>query len=66
VLPKDVREKARLKPNDKLAVIGCEERGEICCIILVKAERLGSSVKAFLGPVLRDVFEWREGGEGFG
>lgn len=57
VLPKDLREKAKLKPNDKLAVIGCERNGEICCIMMVKAEALGSSVKVMLGPMLKDVFK---------
>jgi len=57
VLPKDVREKAKVKPNDKLAVIGCERDGEICCIIMVKTERLGSTIKGFLGPMLKEVFK---------
>lgn len=55
VLPKDVREKARLKPDDKLAVIGCERDGEICCIIMVKAEKLGNTIRSVLGPVLKEV-----------
>jgi len=57
VLPKDVREKAKLKPNDKLTVIGCEREGEICCIIMVKAENLGNTIKSFLGPMLKEVFK---------
>ncbi|MEM3458693.1 MAG: HgcAB-associated protein [Candidatus Bathyarchaeia archaeon] len=57
VLPKDLREKARLKPNDKLAVIGCERNGEVCCIMMVKAEALGNTVKSMLGPILKDVFK---------
>jgi len=57
VLPKDLREKAKLKPNDKLAVIGCESEGEICCFMMVKAERFGNSVKNMLGPMLRGIFE---------
>jgi len=57
VLPKDVREKARLKPDDKLAVIGCESNGEICCIIMVKAEKLGNSVKTMLGPMFKEIFQ---------
>jgi len=57
VLPKDVREKAKLKPNDKLAIIGCERNGEICCIIVVKAEKLGRTIKDFLSPMLRDVLK---------
>lgn len=57
VLPKDLREKAKLKPDDKLAVIGCESKGEICCFMMVKAERFGNSVKNMLGPMLKEIFE---------
>jgi AbrB family looped-hinge helix DNA binding protein len=57
VLPKDLREKAKLKPNDKLAVMGCGGNGEICCIIMVKAEDLGETMKNFLGPMLKKVLE---------
>lgn len=57
VLPKDLRDKARLKADDKLAVIGCERDGEICCIMMVKAEDLGSTVKAMLGPMLKEMFK---------
>jgi AbrB family looped-hinge helix DNA binding protein len=57
VLPKDIREKAKLKPDGKLALIGCERGGEICCLVMVKAERLGRSVSSVLGPLLKDVME---------
>jgi len=57
VLPKDLRAKAKLKPNDKLAVIGCECNGEVCCILMVRAEDLGSTVKSLLGPMLKDIFK---------
>lgn len=60
VLPKDLREKAKLAPNDKLAVIGCECSGEICCLIIVKAATLGNQVKQTLGPILQEAFK---GGE---
>jgi antitoxin PrlF len=34
VLPKDLREKAKIKPNDKLAVIGFQQGSEkVCCIV---------------------------------
>jgi antitoxin PrlF len=56
VLPKDLREKANLKPEDKLALIGCESHGETCCILMVKAEALGSSVKLMLGPKMKEIF----------
>lgn len=57
VLPKDVRERAKLKPNDKLAVVGCEQDGEICCIVMVKSERLRGAVSNVLGPMLKGVFK---------
>ena len=55
VIPKDVREKAGVKPNDKLAIIGFERDNEICCIIMIKTEKLGSSVNKMLDPLLKDV-----------
>jgi antitoxin PrlF len=57
VLPKDLREKAHLEPDDKLAVIGCEQNGETCCIMIIKAERLGNSVKTMLGPMFKEIFK---------
>jgi AbrB family looped-hinge helix DNA binding protein len=57
VLPKDLRDKARLKPDDKLALIGCERNGEVCCIMMVKADDLGDSVKTMLGPMFKDIFK---------
>jgi len=57
VLPKDLRDRAKLKPNDKLAVIGFERDGEVCCIMMVPAEALGTSVKKMLGPMLKEVFK---------
>jgi AbrB family looped-hinge helix DNA binding protein len=37
VLPKDLREKANFKPNDKIAVVACEQEGIVCCIMMIKA-----------------------------
>ena len=55
VLPKDLREKANIKPNDKLAVVACEKNGEVCCIMMIKAEKLEGAVTKTLGPMLRSV-----------
>jgi AbrB family looped-hinge helix DNA binding protein len=55
VLPKDIRERAKLKPNDKLAVMAYEKEGEVCCIMMIKAERLGEAVSKVLGHMLKDV-----------
>jgi AbrB family looped-hinge helix DNA binding protein len=59
VLPKDVREKAGLKPNDKLAVVCCQNKdnGEVCCLIMVKAEKLEEPVKKALEPTLKEIFK---------
>jgi AbrB family looped-hinge helix DNA binding protein len=57
VLPKDLRERAKLKPDDKLALIGCEREGEIRCILMIKAEDLGKTVKVMLGPTLKEIFK---------
>ena len=55
VLPKDLREKAGIKPNDKLAVVACEKDGQVCCIMMLKAEKLVGAVTKTLGPLLQSV-----------
>ncbi len=55
VLPKDLREKANIKPNDKLALVACEKNGEVCCITMVKAEKLVGAVTKALVPLLKSV-----------
>ena len=55
VLPKELREKANIKPNEKIAVVACEKDGEVCCIMMVKAEKLVSAVTKTLGPLLKSV-----------
>jgi len=57
VLPKDLREKANFKPNDKIAVVACEKEGKVCCILMVKAESLVGAVSKTLGPLLKGVIE---------
>jgi len=54
VLPKDIREKAKIKAGDKLALISWERSGEFYCIVLIRAEELGDMVRDFLGPVIAD------------
>lgn len=57
VLPKDIREKARLKSGDKLALVACEKGGEVCCIVMLKAEGLGEAVSKVLGPALKQIIK---------
>ena len=57
VLPKDLRERAKLNPNDKLALMAFESDGEVCCIMMMKADALGASVKKMLGPIFKGALE---------
>jgi len=57
VLPKDLRDKADLKPTDKIAVVAYEKEGKICCIVMIKAERLAGAVSKTLSPLLKGVIE---------
>jgi antitoxin PrlF len=60
VLPKDLREKANINPNDKLAVIGFQRNQEVCCIVMLKVDALESSLKNMLGPIFENVFRKKE------
>lgn len=55
VLPKDVREKAGIRTGDKLALIGWEKDGSVCCLALMKVENLSGMVKDILGPLVDDM-----------
>ena len=55
VLPKELRERAHIRAGDKLAVVGCQRDGEVCCISLIKVEELSATVKGFLGPIFKEL-----------
>ncbi len=57
VLPKEIREKADIHSGDKFAVISLEKDGEVCCISLIRVEKLAEIVKGMLGPVMKDILE---------
>ena len=57
VLPKEIRDKADIRPGDKLAVVGMEKDGKICCISLIKTGEIEEMVKNMLGPVMKDMFK---------
>ncbi len=55
VLPKEVREKARIKPGDKLALVSWERDGKICCLSLQKASDFTEMIKNTIGPTMKDI-----------
>ena len=55
VLPKELRDKARIRSGDKLALLSWEKEGEICCLYLIKTEHLAEQVKGFLGPMVKEM-----------
>lgn len=61
VLPKELRDKAKIAAGDKLAVVSWEREGKICCLSLIKVEDLAGMVRDLLGPLMGDVLQ-REGG----
>jgi AbrB family looped-hinge helix DNA binding protein len=56
VLPKEIRDKAGIQAGDKLAIVGLERDGKVCCISLIKVEDLTEMVKGMLGPVMKEIF----------
>ncbi len=62
VLPKDLRNRAGIGPGDRIAVVSHEMNGEVCCITLIKAERLDGPVRGVLGPVMSELVSAKETG----
>jgi antitoxin PrlF len=56
VLPKDVREKAGIHAGDKLALITWEKDEKVCCLSLIKADKLSGMAKDVLGPMVKEIF----------
>ena len=57
VLPKEIREKAKIKSGDKLALVSMEKNGKICCLSLIRVEALEGMVKSILGPVMDEILK---------
>ncbi len=55
VLPKELREKAKIRAGDKLTITSWEKDGEICCITLIKVDDLVEMVKGQLGPIIKEI-----------
>jgi len=57
VLPKEIRDKAGIQAGDKLAVVGMECDGKVCCISLIRIDEITGMVKSMLGPVMKEIFQ---------
>ena len=57
VLPKDLRDKAGIRPGEKLAMATWEKEGKVYCISLIRADELTMMVKDVLGPVMKDILQ---------
>jgi antitoxin PrlF len=55
LLPKEVRQRAGIKPGDKLTVVTSSPGGKFCCINLFKTEELAGTVKRLLGPMAEQI-----------
>lgn len=55
VLPKEVREKAKIRAGDKLALVSWERGGQVGCLCLIKAEDFAGMVRDLLGPMMKEM-----------
>jgi antitoxin PrlF len=55
VLPKEARDRAGIRPGDKLALMSMEKQGNLCCMFLIKAADLAVMAKSMLGPIFQEI-----------
>lgn len=57
LIPKNVREKIKLKAGSKLALLVhlTEEGGELCYLMLIPTERIVENIEKFLGPLFKEL-----------
>ncbi len=56
LFPKELREKTDIKAGDRMvAIAGCDEKGEVCCLILVRAEIVDEGLRNVVAPMLKGI-----------
>ncbi len=55
VLPKELRDRAKINPGEKMALMSWEKDGSVCCIFLIKAKELAGMAKSMLGPIFQEI-----------
>ncbi|MGQ9857369.1 MAG: HgcAB-associated protein HgcC [Thermodesulfobacteriota bacterium] len=55
VLPKEVRERAKIAPGEKLALVVWEKEGEVCCMMLLRSQALSGMVRDLMKPMVAEV-----------
>lgn len=48
-----IREKAKVRPEDILALHSLERDGAVCCLSLIKVEELEKTAEFSLGPMIK-------------
>jgi AbrB family looped-hinge helix DNA binding protein len=54
VIPKEVRKRAHIRDGDKLALVSWMNRDEVCCLALIRTEKLSSEVSVVMHSLLAD------------
>lgn len=55
VLPKEVRTRAGIHPEEKLAIVSWKRGEGSCCLSLFRVSDLAEAVRQAYGPMLRDI-----------